>query len=61
MSRELDLLAREFAKTPVTVMRTGVNLYQTNIQSATSAFLKKLEQECKNKRQSIVTLIAVID
>lgn len=61
MSRELDLLAKEFAKTPVTVMRTEVNLYQTNVHSATSAFLKKIEQECKKKRQSSVTLIAIID
>lgn len=61
MSRELDLLAREFSKTPVTVMRTEVNLYQSNVQSATSAFLKKVEQECKKQRQSTVTLVAVID
>lgn len=61
MSRELDLLAKEFSKTPVTVMRTEVNLYQSNVQSATSAFLKKIEQECKKQRQSTVTLIAVID
>jgi hypothetical protein len=61
MSRELDLLAKEFAKTPATVMRTEVNLYQTNIHSATSAFLKKVEQECKKQRQSTITLIAVLD
>ncbi len=40
MSRELDLLTKEFSKIPVTVMRTKVNLYQTNIQSATSQFLR---------------------
>ena len=45
MSRELDLLAREFSKKPVTVMRTEVNLYQTNIQSATSQFLREVERE----------------
>lgn len=61
MSRELDILAREFRKTPVTVMRTEVNLYQTNIQSASSAFLKKIEQECKKEKQSTVTLIALIE
>ena len=61
MSRELDLLAREFNKTPVTVMRAEVNLYQSNIQSVASPFLKKIEQECKKQRQSTVTLVAVID
>ncbi len=61
MSRELDLLAKEFAKTPTIVMRTEVNLYQTNIHSATSAFLKKVEQECKKQKQSTFRLIAVLD
>jgi len=60
MSKELDLLAKEFAKTPVKVMRAEMNLYQTNIQSATTSFLKKLELECKNERQSTFTLIAVM-
>lgn len=60
MSQNLDLLAKEFSKTPVTVMRAEVNLYQTNIQSVASAFLKKIEQECKKQRQSTVMLIAVI-
>ncbi len=61
MSRELDILAKEFNKKPVTVMRTLVNLYQTNIQSASTAFLKKIEQECKKEKQSTVTLIALIE
>ena len=61
MSRELDILAREFSKKPVTVMRTEVNLYQTSIQSAASAFLKKVEHECKRERQAMVTFIAVIE
>jgi hypothetical protein len=60
MSRELDLLAKEFSKTPVTIMRTEVNLYQTNIHSATSVFLKKVEQECKKQKQSTFTLIATL-
>jgi len=60
MSRELDLLAREFSKTPVTVMRTEVNLYQSNIQSSASAFLKRIEQESKKQKQSKITLIAII-
>lgn len=60
MSRELDLLAREFSKTPVTVMRTELNLYQTNIQSAAAAFLRKVEQECKKEKKGMVTVVAVI-
>jgi hypothetical protein len=61
MSRELDLLAREFQKTPVTVRRTELNLYQTNIQSAAAAFLREVERECKKEKQSKVTIVAVVD
>ena len=60
MSRELDLLAREFQKTPATVLRTEINLYQTNVQSASSAFLRVVEQHCKKKQQPTVTLVAVV-
>ncbi len=52
MSRELDLLAKEFSKKPVTSMRTEVNLYQTNIQSATAQFLREVERESRKKRKS---------
>ena len=60
MSRELDLLAREFQKTPVTVMRTEVNLYGSNIQTAAGAFLRSVEQQCKKEKTGKVTLVAVI-
>lgn len=60
MSRELDLLAREFAKTQATVLREEVNLYQTNIQTDANRFLRSVERQCKKERQSAVTLIAVI-
>ena len=60
MSRELDLLAREFSKKPVTVMRTEVNLYQTNIQSATSQFLREVERECKKDKKSKLTFVLLI-
>ena len=60
MSRELDILANEYKKKPATVIRKDVNLYGTNIQSATSSFLRSVEQECKKQRQSNVNIIAVI-
>lgn len=60
MSRELDLLARELQKVPATVMRTDLNLYQSSIQSASSAFLKKVEQEAKREKTATITLVAVI-
>jgi len=59
MSRELDLLAKEFSKKPVTVMRAEVNLYQTNIQSATAQFLREVERECKRERKSVFSLVCI--
>ena len=61
MSRELDLLAREFQKTPVTVIRTELNLYGANIQTAAGAFLRSVEQQCKKEKQSALTLIAILN
>ena len=61
MSRELDLLAREFSKKPVTVMRTEVNLYQTNIQSATAQFLREVERECKREKKANATMFVLIN
>lgn len=60
MSRELDLIAREFQKVTATVLRTEVNLYQNNIRTATAAFQKSVDQECKRQKQSRFTLVAVI-
>lgn len=54
------MLARELQKTPATVMRTELNLYQTNIQSASAAFLRNIEQEAKKEKTATVTLVAVI-
>jgi hypothetical protein len=60
MSRELDLLAREYQKTPVTVLRTELNLYQTSIQTAVASFLREVEKQCKKQKQSTVSIVAVI-
>jgi hypothetical protein len=60
MSRELDILANEYKKKPATVIRKDVNLYGTNIQNATSSFLRSVEQECKRDKQSNFTLLVVI-
>ena len=59
MSRELDLLAKEFSKKPVTVMRTEVNLYQTNIQSATSQFLREVERKSRQDKLNQIRIIVI--
>ena len=60
MSRELDILANEYKKKPATVIRKDVNLYGTNIQNATSSFLRSVEQDCKRQKQSFFTLLVII-
>ena len=61
MSRELDILANEYKKKPATVIRKDVNLYGTNIQNATSSFLRSVEQECKKRKNSNFILLERFD
>ncbi len=60
MSRELNLLAKEFERTPVTVMRTNLNLYQTSISTAAAPFLRQVSIQAKKEKAASVTLVAVI-
>jgi hypothetical protein len=60
MSRELDLLARQFRSTPAKVIRAEANLYHSNIQAESAAFLRKIEQETKRVKTANVTLVAII-
>ena len=60
MSRELNLLAKEFDRVPVTVMRTHLNLYQTSISTAAAPFLRQVATQAKKEKATVVTLVAVI-
>ena len=60
MARELELLAKEYAKNPVTVLRTNLNLYQSPISTAAAPFLKQVAAQAKKDTVSSVTLVAVI-
>jgi hypothetical protein len=60
MSRELNLLAKEFDRVPVTVMRTNLNLYQTSISTAAAPFLRQVATQVKKEKAAVVTLVAVI-
>jgi hypothetical protein len=60
MSRELNLLAKEFERTPVTVMRTNLNLYQTPINQAAAAFLRQVSIQARKEKTVSVTLVAVL-
>ncbi len=60
MARELQLLAKEFERQGATVMRTNLNLYQTNINTAAAPFLRQVATQAKKEKASSVTLVAVI-
>lgn len=60
MSRELDLLAKEYAKEPVTVLRKDISLYQRNLTTELSGFIKEVERTAKKKKKGAVTVIAVV-
>ena len=60
MARELELLAKEYAKKPVTVLRTNLNLYQTNINQAAAPFLREIAAQAKKEKSTSVILVALI-
>ena len=60
MARELELLAKEYAKNPVTVIRTNLNLYQSSIGTVAAPFLKQVATQAKKDKTASVTLVAVI-
>ena len=60
MARELELLAKEYAKKPVTVLRTNLNLYQSSISTVAAPFLKQVVAQAKKDKVSTVTIVAVI-
>ena len=61
MSRELQLLAKQFDRQTVTVMSTNLNIYQTNISQAASQFLKQVAAQAKKEKSVLVKLVAVIE
>ncbi len=60
MSRELDILAREYQSKKATVLRKNLSLYGTNITTAASGFLRAVEAECRRQNQANVLLVAVL-
>ena len=60
MSRELEILAKQYSKKKAIVISKGINLYQTSINTAVSAFLRDVDRESRMMKQPEVTLLAVI-
>ena len=60
MSKELDLLAKEYAKEPVTVMRKDISLYQKDLVREATKFLREVEKVAKKEKSGRVVLVAVV-
>ncbi len=61
MSRELQLLAKQFDRQSVTVLITNLNIYQTNINQTATQFLKQVATQAKKEKSVLVQLVAVIE
>lgn len=60
MSRELDLLAKEYAKEPVTVLRKDIKLYGKSLVTELSPFIREVERIAKRYKSGEVTVIAIL-
>ena len=60
MQKELKVLAKEFDRQPISVMRTNLNLYQKSISTVASPFLKQIAAQAKKIKSNDVVLIAII-
>ena len=61
MSRELDLLAKQFNKTPATVLRSEYSLYQKDLVREATKFLREVEKVAKKEKSGQVVIVAVVN
>ncbi len=60
MQRELKVLAKEFDRQPINMMRSNLNLYQKSISTVAAPFLKQVAAQAKKSKTNDVVLIAII-
>ena len=60
MSRELDLIAKEYAKEQVTVMRIDINLYGKNLTTELTGYIREVERTAKKDKSGKVTVLAIL-
>lgn len=60
MSRELDLLAKQFSRTPATVLRSEYSLYQKDLVREATKFLREVDKIAKKEKSGQVVLVAVM-
>ena len=60
MSKELDLLAKQFSKTSATVLRSEYSLYQKDLVREATKFLREVEKVAKKEKSGRVILVAIV-
>jgi hypothetical protein len=60
MADELKALSKDFDHQKIKVLRTNLNLYQTNISQASSEFLREVATQAKKQKSISVALVAII-
>ena len=60
MSRELDLLAKQFSKTSATVLRSEYSLYQKDLVREASKFLREVEKVAKKEKSGQVVIVTIL-
>ncbi len=60
MSRELDLVAKQFSKTPVTVLRKDAYLNEKKLITEFSILIREVERIAKKEKKNSITIIAII-
>jgi len=60
MSRELDLIAKEFNKQSTTVLRNDYSLYQKDLVREATKFLREVERVAKKNKAGKVVLVAIV-
>ena len=52
MQKELNALAKEFDRQPISVMRSNLNLYQKSISTVAAPFLKQVAAQAKKSKSN---------
>jgi hypothetical protein len=60
MQKELNAIAKEFDRQPISMMRTNLNLYQKSISTVGSPFLKQVAAQSKKSKSNEIVLFAII-
>ena len=60
MATEMELLAKEYAKKKVMVLREDIQKNLNRINQATLPFMRKLSAQAKKSKSNEIVLIAII-